>query len=52
MKPISVNSGSTEFFKENVCTGAIPSRIQFGMVESELIMELIKKIHSTFNISI
>ena len=35
MKPISVSQGSTEFFKENLCTGAIPSRILFGMVESE-----------------
>ena len=35
MKPISVSSGSTEMFKENLCTGAIPSRIIFGMVESE-----------------
>ena len=35
MKPISVSKGSTEFFKENLCTGAIPSRILFGMIESE-----------------
>ena len=43
MKPISVPKNSRNFYKENLCSGAIPSRIVFGLVDSEAFNGLNKK---------
>ena len=35
MKPISISKNSRNFYRENLCSGALPSRIIFGLVDSE-----------------
>jgi hypothetical protein len=35
MKPISIPKNSRNFYRENLCSGALPSRIIFGLVDSE-----------------
>ena len=35
MKPISIPRNTRNFFKENLCSGALLSRIVFGLVDSE-----------------
>ena len=43
MKPISIPRNTRNFFKENLCSGALPSRIVFGLVDSEAFNGLHKK---------
>jgi hypothetical protein len=35
MKPISIPINSRNFYRENLCSGALPSRIIFGLFNSE-----------------
>ena len=35
MKPVSIPKNTRNFYRENLCSGALPSRIIFGLVDSE-----------------
>ena len=43
MKPVSIPKNTRNFFRENLCSGAIPSRIVFGLVDSEAFNGINKK---------
>ena len=43
MKPISIPKNTRNFFRENLCSGALPSRIIIGLVDSDAFNGLNKK---------